>query len=234
MTKAAQIIAELKRISTPERAAGAARFFKTKPGEYGYGDVFLGVTMPQTHALTKQCPDLSLAEIEKLLASKFHEARVVGVLCLVDASKRGDRKIKKMIFDFYLQHADRVNNWDLVDLSAPAVIGGYLLLAPRAAVLQKLSRSKNMWARRIAILATLSFIRAGQFADTFWLAEKYLSDREDLMHKATGWMLREIGKRDAGALKSFLNRFRNGMPRTMLRYAIERFSPAERASLMKK
>jgi len=235
MKTSSEIIKQLKAASSNEKAKDLSRFFKTRPGEYGAGDMFLGVMVPQTRAVIKDCGDLPFAEIQSLLESKFHEVRLAGALCLVAKTKKADLKTRKIIFSFYLKNRARINNWDLVDLSAPAVVGEYVLAAPgERLILKKLSKEKSMWSRRIAILATFVFIREHRFYEALTLAKKYLTDKEDLMHKATGWMLREIGKRDAAVLKTFLQRYAAIMPRTMLRYAIEKFSPAEREHFMKK
>jgi len=235
MTKAKEIVKKLKASSSQERARNLSWYFKTEPGEYGDGDVFLGVTVPQIRAIVKDHPKIGFSEIKILLSSKFHEVRLAGALCLVEMSRTADIKTRKKIFDIYLKHRSRINNWDLVDLSAPTVVGEYLLLAPRQMnTLKKLSQEKNMWSRRIAILATFAFIRAGRFNESLALAKKYLVDKEDLMHKATGWMLREVGKRNKKILEKFLKQYAAVMPRTMLRYAIERFSPKERAHYMRR
>ena len=225
----------MKIVSSPQRAKNLSRFFKTGPGEYGEGDVFLGVTVPQIRAIVKENRDIDLGEVKILFASKYHEVRLAGALCLVEMSRTADIKTQKKIFDIYLKHRGRINNWDLVDLSAPTVVGEYLRVAPPAkAILKKLSQEKIMWSRRIAILATFAFIRAGRFNESLALAKKYLTDKEDLMHKATGWMLREVGKRDKKILEKFLKQHAAVMPRTMLRYAIEKFSPEERAHFMRR
>ena len=235
MPKAEQIIKQLQVVASASRAKGLARFFKTGPGEYGAGDVFLGLTVPQIRAIVKEDRDLDLREVETLLASKFHEARVAGLFYLVEKTKKAPPETRKKIFKFYLAHRRRVNNWDLVDLSAPTVVGEYLLAVPgERKVLKTLSREKSLWSRRIAILATFAFIRAGRFGESLALAKKYLSDREDLMHKATGWMLREVGKRDVKTLKKFLDDHASIMPRTMLRYAIEKFPSEERARYLRR
>ena len=235
MAKANKIIKKMKIVSSPQRAKNLSRFFKTGPGEYGEGDVFLGVTVPQIRAIVKENRDIDLGEVKILFASKYHEVRLAGALCLVEMSRTADIKTQKKIFDIYLKHRGRINNWDLVDLSAPTVVGEYLRVAPPAkAILKKLSQEKIMWSRRIAILATFAFIRAGRFNESLALAKKYLTDKEDLMHKATGWMLREVGKRDKKILEKFLKQHAAVMPRTMLRYAIEKFSPEERAHFMRR
>jgi 3-methyladenine DNA glycosylase AlkD len=229
MATATKITNKLKRLATPEKAAILARFFKTGPGEYGAGDIFLGITVPQIRNLVRQNKNLPLGEIKKLLASKYHEIRMAGVLCMAEKTKKADAKTRKALFVLYLKNAERINNWDLVDLSAPAIVGEYLLLNPAAKkILNALSGSANLWRRRIAIIATFAFIRARKFGETYFLAKKYFSDHEDLIAKASGWMLREAGKRDAKRLKKFLRTYAGKMPRTMLRYAIEKFPEQER------
>jgi 3-methyladenine DNA glycosylase AlkD len=235
MNSASRVIKQLQAVSSAQRAKNLSWFFKTGPGEYGEGDVFLGVTVPQIRTIVKDHLDIGLGEIKDLLASKYHEVRLAGALCLVEMARTADIKTRKKIFETYLKHRHRINNWDIVDLSAPMVVGEYLLRAPRAkTVLKKLSQEKSMWSRRIAILATFAFIRVGRFNESLTLAKKYLSDKENLMHKATGWMLREAGKRDKNALVKFLNRHAHIMPRTMLRYSIEKFSPKEREHFMRR
>ena len=228
------MIKQLKAAGSSERARNLSRFFKTAPGEYGAGDLFLGLTVPQIRAIVKDHANLPLGEIKILLASKYHEVRLAGAMFLVEQARGADRQTKKQLAEFYLKNLKRINNWDLVDLSAPTVVGEYLLIASaERKILRKLSKEKNMWARRVAMLATFPFIRGARFNETLVLAERYLRDREDLMHKATGWMLREVGKRDDAALKKFLANHARIMPRTMLRYAIERLTPAERRYFMK-
>jgi 3-methyladenine DNA glycosylase AlkD len=228
----------LKEYANPEKAEILQRFFKTGPGQYGEGDIFLGVVVPQQRAIVKKFwKDASLKDIGELLSSKIHEERDVGVLMLVEKFKRGEgEEGKKEIFDFYLRNTAGINNWDLVDLSAPHVVGGYLIDKKiERKVLYKLVKSKNLWERRIAILATFAFIRAGDFGDTLKIAELLLRDSHDLIHKAVGWMLREIGKRNQKVLEKFLQEGGRYMvmPRTMLRYAIERFEEGKRKSYLK-
>lgn len=231
------VVTALKAVASPTKAKASAWFFKTGPGQYGEGDRFIGVTVPEQRTVAKQFRDLPLAEIERLLESPIHEHRLTALLILVGQYQRADAKAKKRVLDFYLDHLDRVNNWDLVDSSAGYIVGNYYLgrravYGPNSrcgsAVLQRLSRSKNLWRRRVAIIATQAFISAGQFNDTLTLAEQLLNDRHDLMHKATGWMLREVGNRDPKVLKAFLDEHASTMPRTMLRYAIEKFDPVTR------
>ena len=223
----------LRAIATPERAKSTATFFKSGKGQYGEGDVFIGVTVPQSRIIAKQFKDLAMSEIETLLYSRMHEDRLValhilGLQC-ADANEKG----RKQIYTFYIKHRVRVNNWDLVDTSASNIVGGYLHYKDRVP-LYKLSRSNNLWDRRIAIVATHFFILHNDFADTYAIAEILLHDRQDLIHKAVGWMLREAGKRNKLLLLAFLTTHAPAMPRTTLRYAIEHFSPEERHHYMNK
>ncbi len=225
---------EMERLADPAKAAVLARFFRTGPGQYGQGDVFLGITVPRQRALAKAQVSMTLPDIAKLLASRVHEHRLTALLVLIDKYEKAPAADeKKRIYDFYLSHTAGVNNWDLVDLSAPNIVGDYLLSWPRGRrVLHRLARSSNLWERRIAILATHAFIRAGQFEDTLKIAEMLLGDGHDLIHKATGWMLREVGKRDLGVEETFLHSHAADMPRTALRYAIERFPDNKRKAYL--
>jgi len=218
-------------MADPARAAGLQRFFRTGPGEYGVGDRFLGLNVPQIREAAREFPGLPLREIEELLESPWHETRLMGVLLLTQAYNRGDPRDKERIYRLYMRRIDRVNNWDLVDLSAPGVVGTHLLRRSRAP-LYKLARSKNVWARRIAVVATQTFIRHRQFAETLRLAKLLSRDQHDLIHKAVGWMLREVGKRDQRTLTGFLDGHAARLPRTTLRYAIERLTPAQRKRYM--
>jgi 3-methyladenine DNA glycosylase AlkD len=211
----------------PSAGAFSARFFKTGKGEYGEGDRFLGIAVPLLRRMGRQFRDLSLTDCGKLLQSPFNEERALALMVLIDHYKRGDAAEREAVFRLFVRHRRFVNNWNLVDLSAPLIPGPHL--APRdRALLFKLIRSRVLWDRRIAVLATFHFIRQGDFRDTFKLVELLLTDKHDLMHKACGWMLREIGKRDEPVLEGFLQRHAAVMPRTMLRYAIERFPPKKR------
>lgn len=227
------LIDELLSIADVEKAALLARFFKTGPGEYGHGDVFLGITVPAQRKVARKFRDLPAADLGKLLASPIHEHRVTALIIMVDQYERADDDEKQCIFDFYLSHTKHINNWDLVDASAPCIVGGHLLGRPRK-ILDSLARSSSLWERRIAILATFAFIRHGESGDSLRIAELLLKDEHDLIHKAVGWMLREVGKRDPAALDRFLDRHATTMPRTMLRYAIERMSPDQRWFYMRK
>ena len=208
------------------------RFFKTGKGHYGEGDQFIGVTVPDTRFVAKKFTHLPLSEIQTLLDSPIHEERLLGLLILVGQYQKGGEKTQKQIFGFYLKNTGRVNNWDLVDLPADKIVGAHLEKETNRKLLDTLSRSPNLWKKRIAIVSTFHFIRKKQFRDTFRITDALMRDPHDLLHKACGWMLREVGKRDEKALKSFLHTRYLKMPRTMLRYSIERFSPAERKKYM--
>jgi 3-methyladenine DNA glycosylase AlkD len=265
---------DLKKLANPKKAKLLGRFFKTGKGQYGEGDIFLGIMVPQQRKVVKKFKELPLSEIQKLINSKFHEERLVGVLILVEqyqslchseGAKATEESLKQTatkgsfaslrmtpetIYKFYLKNSRRINNWDLVDLSAPKIVGDYLFQTPfrgghetlptcpsgrregsknsKRKILYKLVKSKNLWERRIAVLATFWFIRYRDFADALKIAKILLDDKHDLIHKAVGWMLREIGKRDEKVLRQFLNQHAPKMPRTMLRYAIEKFSEKDR------
>jgi 3-methyladenine DNA glycosylase AlkD len=222
----------LRRFADPALAQSAARFFKTGPGEYGENDVFLGLRAATLRQLAKEHRELPHAEIVTLLQSGIHEDRALALLIWVLTFPKADAGRRREIYDSYLANAGRVNNWDLVDVSAPTIVGGYLSDKSRKP-LTGLAKSMSLWERRIAIVATQHFIRMDDFADTFRIAEMLLSDEHDLIHKAAGWMLREVGKRDQPALEAFLAEQYHRMPRTMLRYAIERFSPKRRLAYLK-
>jgi 3-methyladenine DNA glycosylase AlkD len=220
----------LAQFASAERAVAVARFFKTGQGEYGEGDVFIGCTVPECRLVAKEFRALPLAEVEKLMISRVHEERAVGLFILVAQFERApDRRI----FQLYRKRMACVNNWDLVDLSAPNIVGGWLADKPRD-LLDQLATSKVLWYRRIAMVATFHFIRQGEWKDAIRIAERLVNDEHDLIHKAVGWMLREVEKRaSAPALERFLQRHAATMPRTMLRYAIERLTPAEKEKWMK-
>ncbi len=219
---------QLKKLANPKKAIGVARFFKTGKGEYGEGDIFLGITVPQIRIVAKQCKDLSLKEIEKLLQSTIHEERLLALIILVNQFKKADEDKQKQIFDLYLSNTKYINNWDLVDVSAEYIIGGYLINRSKT-ILKKLALSTSIWERRIAIIATFQFIKQKQHEHTFIIAKILLKDDHNLIHKAVGWMLREVGKRISEAIEeTFLQQHYQQMPRTMLRYAIERFEEKKR------
>ena len=238
----------LRAVADPARAKILRRFFKTGKGEYGEGDVFLGVTVPETRVIARKHCDLSLHDISLFLKSKIHEERLLALLILVQKFERGEEQDRKTIFQFYLSHIAFVNNWDLVDLSAPKIVGACLykhshILPPSrkatdgrsknvrmswGRVLWRLARSKNLWERRIAIVATYYFIQRQRFDATLMVARLLFRDKHDLIHKAAGWMLREVGKRDRAVEEKFLRAHYRQMPRIMLRYAIERFPQKRR------
>jgi 3-methyladenine DNA glycosylase AlkD len=222
--------ADLKAQAEPAKAIGQAVFFKTAAGEYAEGDVFLGVTTPALRTLARAYEGLSLRDLDVLLRSRFHEERSLALFILVRKYERGDAEARRACFDFYLGHLAYVNNWDLVDLSAAPVVGAYVLATYDRRTLPRLAKSKVLWERRVAMVASFAFIRAGDAKTPFAIAESLLKDRHDLIHKAVGWMLREVGKRiGEDTLRGFLEVHAGAMPRTSLRYAIERFAPAERA-----
>lgn len=225
--------AELRRIARPEHAKTLAWFFKTGPGQYGEGDEFIGVKVPDVRRAAREFRTLPIDDIRKLLASKIHEDRLAGLVLLVEQFRRGDETQRRTLYDFYLASTDRINNWDLVDVSAAAIVGGWLETGDRR-VLRKLAKSKSLWERRISVVATHHFIRQRDFGDTLELAECLLADKHDLIHKAVGWMLREVGKRDEKVLTGFLETHYRTMPRTMLRYAIERLPERDRRRFMAK
>jgi len=216
---------QLRALASPEVARIMQGFFKTGKGEYGEGDVFLGIKVPVLRALAKQQRDTGLDRVQTLLGSAYHEERLFALLLLMQYYAGADEDGKQAAYDLYLANTQRINNWDLVDTSAPHIVGRHLENRPRK-VLHKLARSALLWERRIALVATFHFIRRHDFGDTLRIAEMLLDDRHDLIHKAAGWMLREVGRRDQTQLDAFLRSHYSRLPRTTLRYAIERF-PAE-------
>lgn len=227
MTALISLKKELLKLSDVNKRDFLPRFFKTGKGQYGEGDVFIGVTVPKSRLVAKQYLFLKFSDLKELLNSEIHEERLVALFVLVDQFKK-EKDRRKEIFDFYLKHKARVNNWDLVDSSAPYIVGGYLLDKADRGILVKLAKSASLWNRRIAIVATMAFIKEGNFKDTFEISEILLEDKEDLIHKAVGWMLREVGKKDQGKLEEFLKNHYKKIPRTALRYAIERFDETKR------
>jgi 3-methyladenine DNA glycosylase AlkD len=228
---ATDIQARLRSLGNPREAAFLAGFFKTGPGQYGEGDVFLGLRVPVVRKVAREFGTLPLDEAESLLHSPIHEERLAALVILTMQAAKGDAAGRKRIYDFYLANTRYVNNWDLVDLSAPQIVGAHLAGRSRRP-LYRLACSRWLWDRRIAILATFHFVRQMDFADTLRIAELLLNDEHDLLHKAVGWMLREVGKRDVAVLEGFLARHCRTMPRTMLRYAIERLPESKRREYM--
>jgi len=224
---------DLNKLKNPVKQKVFLRFFKTGKGEYGEGDQFLGLTVPQQRAIAKKYQDLSFNALQKLLNNKIHEYRLVALLILVASFNKAGELDRKRIVDFYLKNTRNINNWDLVDLSSYHILGVYLLDKDRS-VLYKLARSKDLWEKRIAMISTFTFIKQNQFKDTLKLAKILLHDKHDLIHKAVGWMLREVGKRDQKLEEEFLQKYYKTMPRTMLRYAIEKFNPKKRQYFLQK
>lgn len=233
MTTAAKVKAALREKINPEKAEFLPRFFKTGPGEYGEGDKFLGVVVPDQRKVAREFKDLPLLQIEKLLDDPIHECRLTGLLILVDQFKKAkDNAVRNSLCDFYLSKLDRVNNWDLVDSSSRDILGAWLHDKKDRRVLDKLAKSDDLWRQRVAMVSTYWFIKRGDFDDTLRLAEKFLTHQHDLMHKAVGWMLREVGNMDEAVLTGFLDRHATKMPRTMLRYAIEKLPEPKRKAYM--
>jgi 3-methyladenine DNA glycosylase AlkD len=228
-----QIRSELLALGDQERAKKLAGFFKTGKGQYGEGDVFLGIPVPEQRKVAKRYIGLSLDELLELLRSKIHELRLTALLILVLKYSKANDSEKEMIYNFYLKNTKFVNNWDLVDLTAPKIVGDYLVYRERA-ILLELVKSVSLWERRIAVLATFCFIKNNDFNDAFSISRVLIKDEHDLIHKAVGWMLREIGKRDQKALEEFLMKYYKQMPRTMLRYAIEKFDAKKRKYYLSK
>ena len=228
---ATQVQKEIQALANRGRAHDLQKFFQTAPGQYGEGDVFLGLTVPQVRSIAREYKGISLREIEVLIQSKFHEVRLCGLVILTLQYKATkERKEKKKLFDLYMKSmtAGYINNWDLVDVTAP-IIGEFLIDSEDPYILlNKLAKSKSLWQRRVSIVFTFAFIRAGDIEPTFLMAEKLLGDKHDLIHKAVGWALREAGKLNGKELRSFLSKHSHEMPRTMLRYSIEKFPERER------
>ncbi len=223
-------INDFNKLKNPAKAKILARFFKTGPGQYGHGDQFLGIAAPLQRIAAKKYTGLTLMEIQKLLNSKIHEYRLTALFILIDKYNKANANERKKIVDFYLKNTENINSWDLVDLSAPKILGDYLVKGEGdIKILYQLAISKNLWEKRIAILSTFTFIRQNNFAHTLKIAEILLGDQHNLIHKAVGWMLREVGKRNLRAEKDFLEKYYKIMPPVMLRYAIEKFSSDERA-----
>lgn len=234
MSEYTKIVTELNMKSNPAKAKLLQGFFKTKPGEYGAGDIFLGITVPEIRKTARHFSNLSISEIQKLLASKIHEHRLVALEILVMRyEETKDLKIRQKIVQTYLKNSKRINNWDLVDLSAPYILGDWFLKRNKD-LLYRFAVSKNIWQKRIAIISTSGFIKNNQYTDTINISKILLLDKHDLIQKAVGWMLREVGKKSLKTEKGFLNKYYKKMPRTMLRYAIERMSLKDKTRYMKR
>lgn len=228
-----QLIKEIKKYSHPDKVKVYSRFFKTGKGEYGYGDVFLGLTVPEQRKLAQKYVELVFKDVRKLLYNRYHEHRLMGLLILCYKYQKADDAEKQKIIDFYIQHRHRGNNWDLIDCIADRLLGKHILDKDKS-ILYKLAKSESIWDRRIAIITTFEFIRNKRFDDTIKIAEILLNDSHDLIQKAVGWMLREMGKRNEKELIKFLDKHYNTMPRTMLRYAVERLDKKKKMFYMKK
>ena len=227
-----EIKKEIKKQANPKQAVILQGFFKTGKGEYGEGDIFYGIKVPEQRTIAKQFKDLAFEDLKELIKSKVHEERLIAAFILVDQFKIGDEKKKKIVFDFYLKHKEGINNWDLVDLSAPKIVGAYLIDKEKD-LLYKLAHSKDLWEKRISIISTQTFIREHFFEDTLNISKILLQDKHDLIQKAVGWMLREIGNRDLETEEEFLKKHYKTMPRTMLRYAIEKFPEQKRIAYLR-
>lgn len=229
--KARALQNEARKIGDPARAKALQRFFKTGKGEYGEGDLFLGLTLPQVRDLAKKYKDMPLSELARLIASKYHEERTIALVILIHKYEKAENK--KELFNFYLKNTKHINNWDLVDISCHKIVGEHLIDKDRK-VLYKLAKSQNLWEKRIAIISTFAFLKNGDLADSVRIAELLLDDKHDLIHKAVGWTLREVGKKDVKVLDKFLSLHAGHMPRTALRYSIERFPEAKRKRYLAK
>ncbi len=221
------LIDELNQVGDPDKARHHSRFFKTGKEEYGEGDVFLGIKMPVQRSIAKKYTKMSFCDVQKLLDSRIHEHRMTGLIILVNKFKKADDEGKKQVYEFYMQNLRSVNNWDLVDVTCPNIVGAFLFDKDKS-VLYELAKSEDLWEKRIAIISTMYFIKYGQFEDTLRISKILLEDTHDLIHKAVGWMLREVGKKDQSVEEDFLMQHCKRMPRTMLRYAIERFEENKR------
>jgi 3-methyladenine DNA glycosylase AlkD len=246
MSKLLELQKELKKIADPVRAKNLQWYFKTGKGEYGEGDIFIGITVPKLREMVKKYSNLNIEQLQELIKSKIHEERLLALLILVNKYETTNHK--KICFHFYIKNLQHINNWDLIDLSAPEIIGTHLLnndqiriklgnknfLASPEQVLEELAKSESVWEKRISIISTFMFIKNNKFDYSLKIAQILLADKHDLIHKAVGWMLREIGKRDLQTEVKFLDKHYEKMPRTMLRYAIEKFPEKQRTMYLKK
>ena len=231
------LLTQLTKRAEPSQVEGLARFFKTGPGQYGEGDRFLGIKVPVTRQVVKECwREMDFAGLEECLRSEYHEARLAGLLALVEtfSHSKKNQVLQAECIDFYLSHTDRINNWDLVDLSCYPLLGEWLLDKDRTILYDLARKGKTIWEQRIGIVSTMAFVRKGQIEDTFAIADILLHHPHDLIQKAVGWLLREAGKRDESALVAYLDSRYKAMPRTMLRYAIEKFPEAKRKDYLRR
>lgn len=229
---AAFVLNELLSMANPEKAVFLQRFFKTGPGQYAEGDVFLGLVVPLTRSIAKANKQTPLLELQILMESEYHEARLCALLIVAEQFKKASEAQRKELYDFYLRNARQINNWDLVDVTCPHIVGSYLLDKDRSR-LYELAESENLWEQRIAMVSTIAFIRNREYTDTLALAERLMTHKHDLMHKAVGWMLREVGKKDRDTLTDFLECYATQLPRTALRYAIEHYPEEQRQYFLK-
>ncbi|WP_099464759.1 DNA alkylation repair protein [Parabacteroides provencensis] len=227
------VLNELLSVANPEKAVFLQRFFKTGPGQYAEGDIFLGLVVPLTRNIAKANKQTPLSELQVLVESRYHEARLCALLIVVERFKKASSAEREALYKFYLKNARYINNWDLVDVTCPHVVGAYLLDKDRSR-LYELAESDNLWEQRIAMVSTVAFIRKGEFTDTLAIAERLMTHKHDLMHKAVGWMLREVGKKDRNTLTDFLEKYATCLPRTALRYAIEHYPEDQRQYFLKK
>lgn len=227
-----QLLTELHQLADDKIAAHSRRFFKTGKGEYGEGDQFIGIRVPKIRKLARKYPTLSIGDIQELLNSPIHEERLLAIVIMVEQYKKGTLEQKEDLFNLYLGNTDRINNWDLIDISVHHIVGHYLEKRDKS-ILYRWAVSNNLWERRMAVMATFYFNRQHTFVDTLRIGEILLQDQHDLIHKAVGWMLREIGDRDYKCEEAFLNKYYKTMPRTMLRYAIEKFEEEKRKQYLK-
>lgn len=236
MNKAGDVVKELEYLKNSEKIKVFKRFFKTNEGEYGYGDMFWGISVPQVREISKRYfRDISFDEIKVLINHRIHEIRLAGYLILTYQYEKSDNEKRKDIFDFYLNNLSGCNNWDLVDLSCYKIVGEYVLRnKEKRKILYKLSKSKNLWEQRISIVSTYPMIKRKEFEDTLNISKLLLFHKHDLIHKAVGWMLREVGKQDMNVLRKFLNENINTIPRTTLRYSIEKMNKSERKGYLLK
>lgn len=235
MTTLLALQTALQTLAKPNKRPTLQRFFKTGKGEYAEGDIFLGITVPEQRKLIKQFCMLPLQDIETLLQNNIHEYRFCALLLLIEHYQKGDEQTKAKIFEMYIKNSSQwINNWDLVDISAPHIMGDFIFNYSDEEILEKLAESTNLWQRRISIISTLYFIRRGEFQPTLKICEQLLLDQHDLIHKACGWMLREVGKRNESVLLNFLEKYHQMMPRTMLRYSIEKLSPDQKKHFLKR
>ncbi|MBL8889420.1 MAG: DNA alkylation repair protein [Planctomycetaceae bacterium] len=235
-TLATQLATDLRALANPEKAAFFPQFFQAFPGGYGEGDCFLGVTVPNIRTVAKNYSNLDRSQLLGCLRSPWHECRMAGLFVLLRQFELAKKQPveRQAIVDFYIEQLDYVNNWDLVDCSAYKILGVHLVSNPQQSrILHELAKSKHLWRERVAVVATLAQIRSGEYTDLLQLAEKFLTHRHDLIHKAVGWMLREMGQRNETILRAFLDQYAFRMPRTMLRYALEKFEPLDRQRYLK-